>query len=105
AFIDVDHAFDAGYARRLGVNLEGLLISQPDCAEQGLEIADQLVRSGAVAMVVVDSFPGLKSRAEIEGAAVDGHRARPIRQAPRKLAAVAPRMDAAVLFTNSIREK
>src|SRR6266511_5514389 len=65
AFIDAEHALDAGYARRLGVNLEDLLVSQPDCGEQGLEIADTLVRTGAIDLIVVDSVAALTPRAEI----------------------------------------
>src|SRR5215470_8326551 len=73
AFIDAEHALDVGYARRLGVDLGSLLVSQPDCGEQALEIADQLVRTGAIDLIVVDSVAALTPRAEIEGEMGDAH--------------------------------
>src|SRR5437870_1676580 len=90
AFIDAEHALDVGYARRLGVELEDLLVSQPDCGEQALEIADTLVRTGAIDLIVVDSVAALTPRAEIEGEMGDAHmglQARLMSQALRKLTA------------------
>ena len=91
AFIDAEHALDAAYAKRLGVKLDELLVSQPDCGEQALEICDQLVRTGAIDLVVVDSVAALTPRAEIEGDMGDAHmglQARLMSQALRKLTAV-----------------
>ena len=108
AFIDAEHAFDPGYARRLGVSLEELLISQPDCGEQALEIADQLVRSGAVDLIVVDSVAALTPKAEIEGdmgAAHMGLQARLMSQALRKLTAVTHKQNSCVVFINQLRQK
>jgi recombination protein RecA len=108
AFIDAEHAFDASYARRLGVCLEELLMSQPDCGEQALEIADQLVRSGAVDLIIVDSVAALTPRAEIEGDMGDAHmglQARLMSQALRKLTAVVHKQNAAVIFINQLRQK
>jgi recombination protein RecA len=108
AFIDAEHALDVSYARKLGVNLSELLISQPDTGEQGLEIAEQLVRSGAVDLVAVDSVAALVPKAEIEGEMGDAHmgvQARLMSQALRKLTAVVSRNQATVVFINQIRMK
>ena len=108
AFIDAEHALDVGYARKLGVNLADLLVSQPDTGEQALEIAEQLVRSGAVDLVVVDSVAALVPKAEIEGEMGDAHmgvQARLMSQALRKLTAVVSRNLATVIFINQIRMK
>ena len=107
-FIDAEHALDAGYARKLGVNLDDLLISQPDTGEQALEIADTLVRSGAIDMVVIDSVAALVPRAELEGEMGDSHvglQARLMSQALRKLTASISRSNCLVVFTNQIRLK
>ena len=108
AFIDAEHAFDPLYARRLGVQLEELLISQPDCGEQALEIADQLVRSGAVDLIIVDSVAALTPKAEIEGDMGDAHmglQARLMSQALRKLTAVVHKQNSCVVFINQLRQK
>ncbi len=108
AFIDAEHALDAGYARKLGVALDDLLISQPDTGEQALEIADTLVRSGAVDILVVDSVAALTPRAEIEGEMGDqlpGLQARLMSQALRKLTASINRSHTMVIFINQIRMK
>ncbi len=108
AFIDAEHALDTGYAKRLGVNLEDLLISQPDCGEQALEITDTLVRTGAVDMIVIDSVAALTPRAEIEGEMGDHHmalQARLMSQALRKLTAAAARTQTIVVFINQLRLK
>jgi len=108
AFIDAEHALDAGYARKLGVALDDLLISQPDTGEQALEIADTLVRSGAVDILVVDSVAALTPRAEIEGEMGDslpGLQARLMSQALRKLTASINRSNTMVIFINQIRMK
>ncbi|MGH7551152.1 MAG: recombinase RecA, partial [Gemmatimonadota bacterium] len=108
AFIDAEHALDAEYARKLGVDIENLLVSQPDTGEQALEIAEVLVRSNAVAVVVVDSVAALVPRAEIEGEMGDSHvglQARLMSQALRKLAGAINRSQTAVIFINQIREK
>jgi recombination protein RecA len=108
AFIDAEHAFDPAYARRLGVCLEELLISQPDCGEQALEIADQLVRSGAVDLIIVDSVAALTPKAEIEGDMGDAHmglQARLMSQALRKLTAVVHKQNSTVVFINQLRQK
>jgi recombination protein RecA len=108
AFVDAEHALDVTYARKLGVNLSDLLISQPDTGEQALEIAEQLVRSGGVDLVVVDSVAALVPRAEIEGEMGDAHmglQARLMSQALRKLTAVVSRNQATVFFINQIRMK
>jgi recombination protein RecA len=108
AFIDAEHAFDPLYARRLGVNLEELLMSQPDCGEQALEIADQLVRSGAVDLIVVDSVAALTPKAEIEGDMGSPHmglQARLMSQALRKLTAVTHKQNSCVIFINQLRQK
>jgi recombination protein RecA len=108
AYIDVEHALDPSYAQRCGVNVNELLISQPDTGEQALEIADALVRSGAVDIVVVDSVAALVSQAEIEGEMGDTHvalQARLMSQALRKLAAAIGKTGTAVVFINQLREK
>ncbi len=108
AFIDAEHALDVSYARRLGVVLEDLLVSQPDCGEQALEIADTLVRSGAVDMIVVDSVAALTPRAEIEGDMGDSHmglQARLMSQAMRKLTAAVSKHQTLVVFINQTRLK
>ena len=108
AFIDAEHALDAQYAGRLGVNLKELLVSQPDTGEQGLEIADALVRSGAVDVVVIDSVAALTPKAEIEGEMGDSHvglHARLMSQALRKLTANINRFNTLVIFINQIRMK
>jgi recombination protein RecA len=108
AFIDAEHALDVNYARKLGVNLADLLVSQPDTGEQALEIGEQLVRSGAVDLIVVDSVAALVPRAEIEGEMGDAHmgvQARLMSQALRKLTAVVSRNQATVVFINQIRMK
>ncbi len=108
AFIDAEHALDVGYARRLGVGLADLLVSQPDTGEQALEIAEQLVRSGAVDLIVVDSVAALVPKAEIEGEMGDAHmgvQARLMSQALRKLTGVVSRNQSIVVFINQIRMK
>ena len=108
AFIDAEHALDPVYARKLGVNVEELLISQPDAGEQALEIADTLVRSGAIDMVVIDSVAALVPRAELEGEMGDTHvglQARLMSQALRKLTASIARSRCCVVFINQIRMK
>ncbi len=108
AFIDAEHALDVGYARKLGVSLGDLLVSQPDTGEQALEIAEQLVRSGAVDLIVVDSVAALVPKAEIEGEMGDAHmgvQARLMSQALRKLTAVVSRNGTIVVFINQIRMK
>lgn len=108
AFIDVEHAFDATYAQKCGVNIEDLLISQPDTGEQALEIAEALVRSGAVDVVVIDSVAALVPRAEIEGEMGDSHmglHARLMSQALRKLTGAIKKSNTAVIFTNQLRQK
>ncbi|MEM6460017.1 MAG: recombinase RecA, partial [Planctomycetota bacterium] len=108
AFIDAEHALDPSWARRLGVNLEELLVSQPDTGEQGLEICELLVQSNAVDLVVVDSVAALIPRAEIEGEMGDSHvglQARLMSQAMRKLTGAISRSKTTVIFINQIREK
>ncbi|MFT3760701.1 recombinase RecA [Thauera sp.] len=108
AFIDAEHALDVGYAEKLGVDIEDLLISQPDTGEQALEIADMLVRSGGVDIVVVDSVAALTPKAEIEGEMGDqlpGLQARLMSQALRKLTANIKRTNTLVIFINQIRMK
>jgi len=108
AFIDVEHALDPAYAAKCGVNLEELLISQPDTGEQALEIAEALVRSGAVDVIVVDSVAALVPRAEIEGEMGDSHvglQARLMSQALRKLSGAIKKSNTAVIFTNQLRQK
>lgn len=108
AFVDAEHALDVNYARRLGVNTEDLLISQPDTGEQALEITETLVRSGAIDILVVDSVAALVPRAEIEGDMGDSHvglQARLMSQALRKLTAAINRSNTLVIFINQIRMK
>ena len=108
AFIDAEHAMDPQYARRIGVNIDELLVSQPDTGEQALEIAELLVRSGALDIVAVDSVAALTPKAEIEGEMGDSHvglQARLMSQALRKLAGTLNRTDTICLFTNQLREK
>ena len=108
AFIDAEHALDPVYARKLGVNVDDLLISQPDAGEQALEIADTLVRSGAVDVLVIDSVAALVPRAELEGEMGDsqpGLQARLMSQALRKLTASINRSNTMVIFINQIRMK
>ena len=108
AFIDAEHALDAVYARALGVDTENLLISQPDTGEQALEIADTLVRSGALDVVVVDSVAALVPKAELEGEMGDHHvglQARLMSQALRKLTASISKSNCMVIFINQIRMK
>ncbi|MDY0161923.1 recombinase RecA [Desulfobotulus sp.] len=108
AFIDAEHALDTAYARRLGVNVDELLVSQPDTGEQALEIADMLVRSGAVDILVIDSVAALVPRAEIEGEMGDAHmglQARLMSQALRKLTATIGKTMTTVIFINQIRMK
>ena len=108
AFIDAEHALDPIYARKLGVNVDDLLISQPDAGEQALEIADTLVRSGAVDVLVIDSVAALVPRAELEGEMGDsqpGLQARLMSQALRKLTASINRSNTMVIFINQIRMK
>ncbi|NMF98341.1 recombinase RecA [Aromatoleum toluolicum] len=108
AFIDAEHALDVGYAEKLGVNITDLLISQPDTGEQALEIADMLVRSGGVDIVVIDSVAALTPKAEIEGEMGDqlpGLQARLMSQALRKLTANIKRTNTLVIFINQIRMK
>ena len=108
AFIDAEHALDASYAKALGVDVENLLVSQPDTGEQALEIAETLVRSGALDVIVIDSVAALVPRAEIEGEMGDaqmGLQARLMSQAMRKLAGAISKSNTCVVFINQIREK
>lgn len=108
AFVDAEHALDPGYAEKLGVNVDDLLVSQPDTGEQALEITDMLVRSGAVDIVVIDSVAALTPKAEIEGDMGDSHmglQARLMSQALRKLTANIKRSNTLVIFINQIRMK
>ena len=108
AYIDAEHALDPAYAAKCGVNIEELLVSQPDTAEQGLEICEYLVRSGAVDIVVVDSVAALVPRAELEGDMGDTHvglQARLMSQALRKLTSAISRSNTCVIFINQLREK
>lgn len=108
AFIDAEHALDPNYARKLGVNIEELLLSQPDTGEQALEIAEALVRSGAVDIVVIDSVAALVPKAEIEGEMGDSHvglQARLMSQALRKLSGAINKSNTIAVFINQIREK
>ena len=108
AFIDMEHALDPTYAARCGVDVEELLISQPDTGEQALEIAETLIRSGAVDLIVVDSVAALVPRAEIEGEMGDSHpglQARLMSQALRKLSGAIKQSNTALIFTNQLREK
>jgi recombination protein RecA len=108
AYIDAEHALDATYAQKIGVNIQGLLLSQPDYGEQALEIVETLVRSGAIDIIVVDSVAALVPKAEIEGDmgdAVMGSQARLMSQALRKLTAIVSKSNTIVIFVNQIREK
>ena len=108
AFIDAEHALDVGYARKLGVRSDDLLVSQPDCGEQALEIADMLVRSGAIDLIVVDSVAALTPKAELEGEMGDSHmglQARLMSQALRKLTGTISKSNTTVIFINQIRMK
>jgi recombination protein RecA len=108
AIIDAEHAFDAGYARRLGVDVDNLIISQPDYGEQALEIADRLISSGALDVVVIDSVAALVPKAELEGEMGDskmGLQARLMSQALRKLTATISRTGCCCIFINQLREK
>ena len=108
AFIDAEHAMDPTYAKNIGVNIDELLVSQPDTGEQALEICELLVRSGAVAVVAIDSVAALTPKAEIEGEMGDSHvglQARLMSQALRKLAGTLNRTDTICIFTNQLREK
>ena len=108
AFIDAEHALDAGYVEKLGVDLDNLLISQPDTGEDALNICEMLIRSGALDVIVIDSVAALVPRAEIEGDMGDSHmglQARLMSQAPRKLTGTINRTNTALVFINQIREK
>ena len=108
AFIDAEHAVDPEYSNRLGINIDELLISQPDTGEQALEICETLVRSGALAVIVIDSVAALVPRAELEGDMGDAHvglQARLMSQALRKLTGTVSRSNTTVIFINQIREK
>src|ERR1044072_8031577 len=108
AFIDAEHAMDPTYAKRIGVNIDDLLVSQPDTGEQALEIAELLIRSGALDIVAVDSVAALVPKAEIEGEMGDSHvglQARLMSQGRRKLAGTLNRNDTICIFTNQLREK
>lgn len=108
SFVDAEHALDIRYAKRLGVNTDELLVSQPDSGEQALEITEILVRSGAMAVIVIDSVAALVPRAEIEGEMGDAHmglQARLMSQALRKLTAAISRSNSSVIFTNQMRQK
>ena len=108
AFVDAEHALDPSYARNLGVDTENLIVSQPDTGEQGLEIAEALVRSGAIDVLVVDSVAALVPRAEIEGEMGDSHvglQARLMSQALRKLTGTINKSKCVVIFINQLREK
>ena len=108
AYIDVEHALDPVYARNLGVDIDSLLVSQPDAGEQALDIAEQLVRSGAIDVVVIDSVAALVTRAEIEGDMGDSHvgvQARLMSQALRKMTAAISKSNCVVIFINQLREK
>lgn len=108
AFIDAEHAMDAEYARNLGVDIDNLILSQPDTGEQGLDIAESLVRSGAVDLIIVDSVAALVPKAEIEGEMGDSHvglQARLMSQALRRLTGVISKSNTTVVFINQLREK
>jgi recombination protein RecA len=108
AYIDAEHAMDPEYAKKLGVDIDNLLISQPDSGEQALEIADKLVRSGAVDIIVVDSVAALVPRAEIEGEMGDSHvglQARLMSQALRKLTSTISKSKTSIIFINQLRQK
>src|SRR4029450_6058950 len=108
AFIDAEHALDAAYARKLGVDVDNLLVSQPDSGEQALEIAEMLVRSGALDVCVIDSVAALVPKAELEGEMGDSHmglQARLMSQALRKLTGIVSKSNTCLVFINQIREK
>ncbi len=108
AFIDAEHAFDAAYARAIGVDTEKLLVSQPDCGEQALDIVEMLTKSGAVDLVVVDSVAALTPKAEIDGEMGDAHmglQARLMSQALRKLTSIAHKTNTTIIFINQLRQK
>src|SRR6202035_922552 len=108
AFIDAEHAMDPTYAKNIGVNIDELLVSQPDTGEQALEITELLVRSGAVSVVAIDSVAALTPKAEIEGEMGDSHvglQARLMSQALRKLTGTLSRTETICIFTNQLREK
>jgi len=108
AFIDAEHALDPGYARKIGVDLDNLVVSQPNSGEEALTICEQLIRSGAVEIVVVDSVAALTPQAEIDGAMGDSHvglQARLMSQAMRKLTAAISQTQTLCIFTNQVREK
>ena len=108
AFVDAEHALDVGYSRKLGVDVDNLLVSQPDTGEQALEIAEVLIRSNAIDVLVIDSVAALVPRAEIDGEMGDSHvglQARLMSQALRKLTGAVARSQTAVIFTNQLREK
>ena len=108
AFIDAEHALDPGYAKKLGVDIDNLIISQPDTGEQALEITEALVRSGAIDVVVIDSVAALVPKAEIEGEMGDSHiglQARLMSQALRKLAGAVNKSNTTCIFINQLREK
>src|SRR5882762_10365821 len=108
AFIDAEHALDAEYAKKLGVDIDNLLVSQPDSGEQALEIAEVLVRSGAIDVIVIDSVAALVPRAELEGEMGDAHvglQARLMSQALRKLTGIVSNSRTCLIFINQIREK
>src|SRR6187431_3240135 len=108
AFIDAEHALDPDYAHKLGVDIDQLLVSQPDTGEQALEIADMLIRSGAIDLVVIDSVAALVPRAEIEGEMGDSHvglQARLMSQALRKIAGALSNTNTTMIFINQLREK
>ena len=107
-FIDAEHALDPVYAKNIGVNIDDLYISQPDCGEQALEITETMVRSGAVDVIIVDSVAALVPKAEIDGEMGDSHmglHARLMSQALRKLTAVVSKTNCVVIFINQLREK
>jgi recombination protein RecA len=108
AFVDAEHALDPNYAKRLGVNLDTLLVSQPDSGEQALEIAEMLISSNAMTVVVIDSVAALVPRAELEGEMGDSHvglHARLMSQALRKLTAIVHKSNTCLIFINQIRER
>ena len=107
AFIDAEHALDPAYATKIGVNIDDLIISQPDCGEQALDIAEMLIRSGAIDVIVIDSVAALVPRAELEGDMGDSHmglQARLMSQALRKLAAIVHKSNTVLIFINQVRQ-
>jgi len=108
AYIDAEHAFDPNYAKNIGIDIDNLVISQPDYGEQALEVAEALIRSGAIDIIVIDSVAALVPRAELEGNMGDGHiglQARLMSQAMRKLAGIVHKSNTAIIFINQIRER